>query len=243
MGLGGAEVGAPARPPGNKLVAVCGDHAPRWAGPQVQGGTALAGHVTKVEKQTRPRQAGEAGPRTPILCSDGGKGSLESVMGRGKGGSQGKDKGALGDPEFLGEEDREGWGAQGGVGVQGKGWEAENSGDSSGAGSVRGRELSHILEWSDEADQEVEEDGITLKVHPPSCAYGGVRKAGGGELDKGAGSSDSDGVVGGEEASCRATLLRFFMVILHSVCNEYETAQFLIPDVLLIISALKKSKG
>ncbi|KAJ1179465.1 hypothetical protein NDU88_004699 [Pleurodeles waltl] len=169
--------------------------------PQVQGGAASAGHLKKAGRQYGPRQTGEAGPRTPSIRRDGGQGSMESVMGRGKGSSQVKDRGSLGEPEFLGEEDREGWGAQRGVG-QGKDWEAENSGDSSGAGSIRGRELSHILEWSDEADQEVEMDGITLKVRPPSCTYEGLRKAGGGELDKGAGSSDSEGVAGGKEASC-----------------------------------------
>ncbi|KAJ1140270.1 hypothetical protein NDU88_006627 [Pleurodeles waltl] len=46
------------------------------------------------------------------------------------------------------------------------------------------RELSHILEWSDEAEQgeeedkeqAVEDDGITLRVHPPTRTYGGLAK-------------------------------------------------------------------
>ncbi|KAJ1104265.1 hypothetical protein NDU88_001677 [Pleurodeles waltl] len=66
--------------------------------------------------------------------------------------------------------------------------------------SPRGRERSHILEWSDEAEQEVEEDGITLRVRAPSRTYGGVRKSDGGQWGRGAGSSDSDEVGGGEEA-------------------------------------------
>ncbi|KAJ1118828.1 hypothetical protein NDU88_007015 [Pleurodeles waltl] len=70
------------------------------------------------------------------------------------------------------------------------------TGEGAGMSSPRGKDLSHILEWSDEAEQDVEEDGITLKVRPPTRTYGGLKRVGGGLGGFSAGSSDSDEVGG-----------------------------------------------
>ncbi|KAJ1129886.1 hypothetical protein NDU88_008247 [Pleurodeles waltl] len=67
-----------------------------------------------------------------------------------------------------------------------------------------GRDLSHILQLScgsaheaeDETELEVEEDGITLKVRPPTRTYGGFQKIGGHLGDFSPDDSDSDGLGG-----------------------------------------------
>ncbi|KAJ1186207.1 hypothetical protein NDU88_002990 [Pleurodeles waltl] len=76
-------------------------------------------------------------------------------------------------------------------------------GDGAGA-EFKGRDLSHILEWSDKSAQdagdetelEAEEDGITLKVRPPTRTYGGFKKAGSHLGDFSPDDSDSDGMGG-----------------------------------------------
>ncbi|KAJ1205314.1 hypothetical protein NDU88_000749 [Pleurodeles waltl] len=157
-------------------------------GPKVKEGTASVGRAAKAIRQAWPPQDGEAVLGAPLPRSEGGKGCLENVQGGGRGSIQGGDKGVSVDSEALIGQDREGWGAPGGVSAQSMVNEAFTSGNSSSAGSVGGRELSHILEWSDDEAQELEDDGITLKVPPPGRTYVRRRRGFAVEVAKGASS-------------------------------------------------------
>ncbi|KAJ1104177.1 hypothetical protein NDU88_001590 [Pleurodeles waltl] len=171
-------------------------------GPSMTKGAASVAHAAKATQQARPPQAG-GGARRSRSPKKRGQGELSKCAGRREGQHP---QGGQGHFCRTGGSDLAGQGGQALVGgsAQGMVSEARNSGDSSSAGSVGDRELSHILEWSKDEAQGLEDDGITLKVRPPSRTYerrwGGVAVEGA----RGAVSSDSEGVELGEEVSCKA---------------------------------------
>ncbi|KAJ1139759.1 hypothetical protein NDU88_006126 [Pleurodeles waltl] len=110
------------------------------------------------------------GTRTPLPRRTGAKGTSRDGQGEGRGGTLESDvMGLAGEWEALTFQDQEEKGGL--IAGSSQGREAGNLGDSSSAESGGDRDMGHIFDWSEEEAPGLEDDGITLKVHPPMRTY------------------------------------------------------------------------
>ncbi|KAJ1142761.1 hypothetical protein NDU88_009074 [Pleurodeles waltl] len=143
----------------------------------------ISGQALKLPGTTAAEKAMRVvkGRREGKLREEGGKKGCDEEIPRDMEERQGGQEGVV-------------WGCQGGekAPLQARNWGSSAEGVE--RASHRIHELSHILEWSDEEEQEVEEDRITLKVRPPTRTYGGGMEGRGFQGVYSSGSSDIEEV-------------------------------------------------
>ncbi|KAJ1201988.1 hypothetical protein NDU88_005792 [Pleurodeles waltl] len=94
----------------------------------------------------------KAGKNLPIMGGSSEEGMTREEGGMGR--AHGEFKVGVGDIEGFQKNVEGGWEAKGGQGVRFQGMEWGYTVEGTGMSSPRGKDLSHILEWSDEAEQD-----------------------------------------------------------------------------------------